>query len=237
MGECTPEDDAHQVYTVHVYVYHGVIACPEAHLIWVLLQADGSQWFLVTLQVQHVYGFLPWMRQLLLAHCVMYVRSTQSTTWFMCGKVPQTTVKSSNRPSIHCAQHVQQSVDMSIQLPAGLQCKPSQMAELQQQVQDAWAIYRRMTFSTYDRLHVTIHACVVARGSYTVYWCLGTAYCDVSIWTEFIIIYSTPTTINYLSHQFAFFFLPYMVICKLIKIFHERICILNTRYSEFLFIF
>ena len=39
-------------------------------MIWVLLQADSSQWSLVTQQVQHVFGFLPWMRTPLLAQCV-----------------------------------------------------------------------------------------------------------------------------------------------------------------------
>ena len=33
------------------------------------------------------------------------------------GNVPQTTTESSNIPLIHCAQHVQQSIDMSIQHP------------------------------------------------------------------------------------------------------------------------
>ena len=37
-----------------------------------------------------------------------------------CGNVPQTTAESSDIPLIHSAQHVQQSVVMSIQLPAGL---------------------------------------------------------------------------------------------------------------------
>ena len=36
-------------------------AWPEAHVIWVLLQADDSHWYSVTQQVQHVPGFLPWM--------------------------------------------------------------------------------------------------------------------------------------------------------------------------------
>ena len=36
-----------------------LVAQPEAHKISVLLQADGSQWSLLT-QVQHVLGFLPW---------------------------------------------------------------------------------------------------------------------------------------------------------------------------------
>ena len=34
-----------------------------------------------------------------------------------CGNIPQTTAESSDTPPIYCAQHVQQSVDMSIQLP------------------------------------------------------------------------------------------------------------------------
>ena len=38
-----------------------MIAWPVAHVIWVLLQADGSQWSWVTQQEQHVPGFLPWM--------------------------------------------------------------------------------------------------------------------------------------------------------------------------------
>ena len=50
-----------------------------------------------------------------------------------CGYVAQTTAKSSDTPPIHCVHHVQQSVDMSIQLPAGLQCDPVQMAEVVQQ--------------------------------------------------------------------------------------------------------
>ena len=35
-------------------------------------------------------------------------------------------------PPVQCAQHVQQSVDMFIQLPKGLQCHPVQMAEVVQ---------------------------------------------------------------------------------------------------------
>ena len=81
MGKFTPEDDAHQVYAVHMYIHHShkdrtyshhwrqqiaiqlpvfhdtrvavfgsimvkVVAWPEAHVIWVLLQAGGSQWSL-----------------------------------------------------------------------------------------------------------------------------------------------------------------------------------------------
>ena len=63
--------------------------------------------------------------------------------------VPQTTVESSDTPAIQCAQHVQQSVEMSIQLPAGLQCDPVQMTEVVQQeyvfVGGAW-LYPRAAF-------------------------------------------------------------------------------------------
>ena len=81
---------------------------------------------------------------------------------------------------IRSAQHVQQSVDISIQRPAGLQCDPIQMAELRQQVQDAWHNLSQDDIRhLYDSLHARIHARVAARWSYTVYWCdcLGTPYC------------------------------------------------------------
>ena len=47
----------------------------------------------------------------------------------------------------------------------------------------------------YGCLHVRIHACIVARGGYTVYWCdcLGTSYRDMCfIWSEFIIYRISP---------------------------------------------
>ena len=114
-------------------------------MIWVLLQADGSQWSLVTEQVQHVPGFLPWMlfgRPPLLAQCVdldvhLYYMAVQNLV-YRCGNVPQVTTESSDTPQIHCVQHVQQPLSKSIQLPAGLKCIPIQMAKLRQQVQDAW---------------------------------------------------------------------------------------------------
>ena len=37
-----------------------------------------------------------------------------------CGNVPQITPESTDKPPIHCVQHVQQSVDTSIELSAGL---------------------------------------------------------------------------------------------------------------------
>ena len=50
-----------------------------------------------------------------------------------CGNVPQTTVESSYATPIHCAQHVHQSIDKSIQLPSDLQCDFVQMTEVVQQ--------------------------------------------------------------------------------------------------------
>ena len=49
------------------------------------------------------------------------------------GNALQTTAESSDTPPIRCAQHVQQFVDMSIQLPAGLHCDFTQMAEVVQE--------------------------------------------------------------------------------------------------------
>ena len=50
-----------------------------------------------------------------------------------CGNVLQTTTESSDTPPRHFAQHLQQSVDMPIQLPTALQCDTVQMAEVVQQ--------------------------------------------------------------------------------------------------------
>ena len=73
---------------VLVSVMVEVVAWPEAHRIWVLLQADSSQWLLVAKQVQHVPRFLPWMllrQPLLLAQYVdLDVRLyCLSRTWSM----------------------------------------------------------------------------------------------------------------------------------------------------------
>ena len=50
-----------------------------------------------------------------------------------CGNVPQTIAESSDTSQIHCVQHVQESLNMSIKLPSGLQCNLNQMAEVVQQ--------------------------------------------------------------------------------------------------------
>ena len=77
------------------------------------------------------------MRPPLLAQCFeFYVRlyyAAVKNLVYGCGNVPQTTAEKTDTPPIHCAQHVQQYVDMSIQLPAGLQYDPVQMAEVVQQ--------------------------------------------------------------------------------------------------------
>ena len=75
----------------------------------------------------------------LLAQCVdldvrLYYAAVQNLAYGY-GNIPQTTAVRSDTPPIHCDQHMQQSVDMSIELPAGLQCDPVQMTELRQQVQ------------------------------------------------------------------------------------------------------
>ena len=91
----------------------------------------------MTQQVHHVPGFLPWMlfrQPLLLAQCgdldvCLYYAAVQNLVYGR-GNIPQTTAEGWDKPPIHCAQHMQQSIDMSIQLPAGLQCDPVQMAEV-----------------------------------------------------------------------------------------------------------
>ena len=120
-------------------------------MIRVLQQADSFQWYLVT---QHVPVFLSWMlleRPLLLTQCVnadlhLYYAAIQNLV-YGCGNVPRTTAESNNTPPINYAQHVQQSIDMSIQLPTGLQCNPVLMAEVIHQeyilVSGAW-LYPRV---------------------------------------------------------------------------------------------
>ena len=102
--------------------------------------------------VQYVHGFLLWMlfgRSPLPPQCVdldvrLYYAAIQNLVC-ACGNIPQTNAESSDTPSTHGAQHVQQSLDMSIQFPAGLQCDHVQMAEVahQESVLDggAW-LYR-----------------------------------------------------------------------------------------------
>ena len=76
------------------------------------------------------------IRVLLLAHCVdldvnLYYVAFKNLVYGY-GNVPQTTAESSDTTQIHFAQHLQKSVDLSIQLPADLQCNPVQMAEVVQ---------------------------------------------------------------------------------------------------------
>ena len=85
---------------------------------------------------RHGSEFLPWIlfgRPLLLAQCVdldvrLYYVVVQNLV-YGCGNVPQVTTERSDTPSIL----LQQSVDRSTQVSAGLQCDPIQMAEVVQQ--------------------------------------------------------------------------------------------------------
>ena len=65
------------------------------------------------------------------------------------GNVLQSTAESSDTPSIHCDQHFQQSVDMSILLPGGLQCDPVQMTYNDNRFKTLGTMYHRMTFDTF----------------------------------------------------------------------------------------
>ena len=74
-----------------------------------------------TAGAQHVPRFLPWMlfrQPLLLAQCInldvhLYYLAVQNLVYGR-GNVPQTTAEKSDTPPTHCAQHVQQSINMSI---------------------------------------------------------------------------------------------------------------------------
>ena len=96
----------------------------------------------------------------LLAQCVdLDVRlDVPPRTWSTGRNVPHATDESSDTPQIHCAQHVQQSVDMSIQLPAGLQCDPVPMAEVFQHVYvlfDGGWLYSRVNVA--NTVHLSKH--------------------------------------------------------------------------------
>ena len=103
----------------------------------------------------------------LLAQCVdldvrLYYPAVQNLI-YACWNVPQTTAESSDTLPIHCAQHVNQSVDMSIRPPAGLrptlQCDPVKMAELRQQMRDSSDnLSQNRIRNLYGRLHARIHA-------------------------------------------------------------------------------
>ena len=111
--------------------------------------------------------FLPWMlfrRPPLLAHCFdfdvhLYCAAVQNPV-YGCGNVPQTTAEGRDTPPKHCAQHVQQSVDMSMQLPSGLQRDPVQIAEVVQQEYvlfgGAW-LYPRV--NVVNTVHLLKHHC------------------------------------------------------------------------------
>ena len=114
----------------------GVVAWPEEHV----MSPAASRWLPMILSDTadaRCARFLPWMlfgQPLLFAQCdnldiCLYYVAVQNLV-YGCGNVPQTTAESSDIPLIHSAQYVQQSVDMYIQLPTGLECNPVQIAEV-----------------------------------------------------------------------------------------------------------
>ena len=91
-------------------------------------------------------------------------------------------------------------MNMSIQLPTGLQCYSVQMAKLRQQVQDAWDNLPQDDIRhLYDCLHARIHACIAVIGGYIVYCCdfLGIPYCDMCVSFRLKLSY-TPIVTRYL---------------------------------------
>ena len=113
--------------------------------------------YIVTQEMQHVPELLPFMlfgRPSLLAQCVnvdvrLCYAAVQNLV-YLCENVPHITAESSDTPPIHYTQHMEQSVNVSIQLPAGLQCDPVQMAEVVQQeyvlVGETW-LYPRVNIA------------------------------------------------------------------------------------------
>ena len=88
----------------------------------VLLQAEFPMVLgEIAYQVQHVprISSLDAVRAAIAPHTMvdLDVRLYYADLVYGCGNVPQTTVDSWDTPPIKCAQHVQQSVDMCIQLP------------------------------------------------------------------------------------------------------------------------
>ena len=73
----------------------------------------------------------------------LYYAAVQNLV-YRCANVPRTAAERSVTSLIHCDQYLQKSVDMSIQLPAGIKCDPVQMAEVIQQeyviVVGAWFV-------------------------------------------------------------------------------------------------
>ena len=67
-------------------------------------------------------------------------------------------LKEATHPPIHCVQHVQNSVEMTLLLPAGLQCNPVEMAEVVQQeyvlIGGAWLFPRANVANT---VHLSTH--------------------------------------------------------------------------------
>ena len=138
------------------------------------MQADSSQWSLMTQQVQHVPGYLPWMlfgRPPLLAQCVDFAcvcDMCPSGTW-------STGVEIFHRPLLKVATHYRHIMpnmcsNLSIcpsSFPTSLQCDPFQMAEVVQQeyvlVGGAWFNPRVNVGNTVHLSNHHSYACRVKR--------------------------------------------------------------------------
>ena len=99
----------------------------------------------------------PLLAQFVHLYVLLYHMAIQNLVYGR-GNVSQTTVIISDTPPIHCDQHLQQSVDMSIQLTTGLQSEPVQMAEVVQHeyvlVGGAWLCPR---MNVEDTVHLSKH--------------------------------------------------------------------------------
>ena len=83
-----------------------------------------------------------------------------------------------------------------------LQSLPQLLPNCDNECKMLGAIYRRMAFGTFDSLHARIHACVAARGGYTVYWCDWAPLTVICVSFGLNLLSYIPTMINYQSHQF-----------------------------------
>ena len=175
VGDCIPEDEAHQVYDIYVYVHNTHTDRTHSHHLRQqsaipILQLwsescckrtvpNGPWWHTRCNMCPDFFPGMLLRRPLLQAQCVdldvrPYYVAVQNLV-YACGNVPQSTIETSDTPPIYSAQHVKQSFDMSIQLPTGLDCDPVQMAEVIQReyllVCGAW-LYPRVNVA--NTLHL-----------------------------------------------------------------------------------
>ena len=133
------------------------------------------------------------MSCILLAKCVdlnvrLYYSAVQNLVYGR-GNVLQTTAERSDTPPIHCAQGVQQSVDMSIQLPAGVQWNPLKWPNCDNGCKMLGAISRRMAFGTsITGCYSEYKPALPPEGSTLLMWLFGhpLLWHVRFIWSEFI---------------------------------------------------